>query len=59
MFSPLQCRNGNGVGDSACAAVVDCWAGDVIAVGAPDSMDRAILEVILAGRFFGQFRLYL
>ena len=32
---------------------------DVIAVGSPDRAERAILEVVLAGRCFGQFRPYL
>ena len=32
---------------------------DVTTVGSPDRAERAILEVILDGRFFGQFRPYL
>ena len=32
---------------------------DVTAVGSPDRAKRAILGVILARRFFGQFRIYL
>ena len=31
---------------------------DVTAVGSPDRAEDAILELILAGRCFGQFRLY-
>ena len=30
----------------------------VTAVGSPDRAERAMLGVILAGRFFGQFRPY-
>ena len=33
-------------------------AADVTAVQAPDRAERAILEVILAGRFVGKFRPY-
>ena len=36
----------------------ECLVADVIAVGSPDRAERAIFEVILAGQFFGQFRLY-
>ena len=32
---------------------------DATTVGSPDRAERAIFGVILAGRFFGQFRLYL
>ena len=32
---------------------------DVTAVGSPDIAERDILEVLLAGRCFGQFRPYL
>ena len=32
---------------------------NVTAVGSPDGAERAILGVILAGHFFGQFKPYL
>ena len=38
---------------------IEWLVADVTAVGAPDKAERAILEVILDGRCFGLFRLYL
>ena len=38
---------------------IECWVADVTAVGSPDISERAILGVILAWHFFGQFRPYL
>ena len=38
---------------------VDWLFADVTAVGSPDRAEHAILRVILAGRFFYQFSLFL
>ena len=38
---------------------IEWLVADVIAIVSPDRGERAILEVILAGRCFGQFRPYL
>ena len=38
---------------------IEWLVANVIAVGSPDIAERAILEVILAGQFFDQFRPYL
>ena len=32
---------------------------NVTAVGSPDRVERAVLDMILAGRFFDLFRMYL
>ena len=39
--------------------IIELLVSDVTAVGSPDIAERAILEVILVGRCFGQFRAYL
>ena len=38
---------------------LELFVNDVTAVGSSDRAERAILEVILAGHVFGQFRTYL
>ena len=38
---------------------MEWFATNVTAVGSPDRAERAILGVILSGRFFGQLRTYL
>ena len=38
---------------------IELLVADLTAVGSPDRAKGAILGVILAGRFFGHFRLYL
>ena len=38
---------------------IECLIIDITAVRSPDRAERAILLVILAGRFFSHFRLYL
>ena len=38
---------------------IEWFVANVKAVGFPDRVERAILGLILAGRFFGQFRPYL
>ena len=38
---------------------IEWLVANVAAVGSPDRVERSILGVILAGRFFDQFRPYL
>ena len=39
--------------------ILERFVANVTAVGSPDRAERAILSVILAGRFFWQFMQYL
>ena len=38
---------------------IEWLVADIKAVGSPDRAERAIFGLILAGRVFGQFRIYL
>ena len=52
-------RGGTGVIALILSTKIKWLVAGVTAVGSPDRAERAISEVILAGRFFGQFRPYL